>query len=247
MHIERVITPSLRAWRMLSCASMLAVSGAIFAAPPQGTTTLVFELSRGGLQLAEMTDVLQADAGSYQFASNAKGVGVVALLARGQSLRRESRGAIGAEGLVPRSFTEQRGDKYKVSAEFDWPAREVMLTDALGEISREPVVPRAQDRLSMIYQLAFSRDRPPAEFSVQVADGRHLSDYTFRLVGTENVATGIGEVKALHYAKVLSGNDTAFDFWLGIEHRLLPVRVSYADKDGTRFEQSLRSIQPARL
>ncbi|MEO8137306.1 MAG: DUF3108 domain-containing protein [Betaproteobacteria bacterium] len=248
MHIERAIAPFTRMWRMPFLAALLAVSGATSGSPPHGTTTLVYDLSRSGFALAEMTDTLHTDALSYQLVSNAQGVGLVALLARGQTLRRESRGAIGAEGLVPRSFIEQRGANYRLSAEFDWPAREVVLTNAQGEVSREPLAAKAQDRLSMAYQIAFLRNRPPpTEFSVQVADGRFLSDYTLRLVGTETIATGFGEVKALHYTKVLSGNDTAFDLWLGIEHQLLPVRVSYADKDGARFEQSLRSIQPARL
>ena len=83
--------------------------------------------------------------------------------------------------------------------------------------------------------------------SIQVADGRRLSTYAFRLVGTETVSTGMGDIKALHYTKVVSGNDTAFDLWLGIDQQLLPVRVSYADKDGARYEQSLRSVRTAGL
>jgi hypothetical protein len=44
----------------------------------------------------------------------------------------------------------------------------------------------------------------------------------------------------------LSGDDTAFDIWLGLEHQLLPIRVTYADKGGARFEQYLRAINPAK-
>ena len=97
----------------------------------------------------------------------------------------------------------------------------------------------------MPYQVAFVHGAAPAEFSMQVADGKRLSAYTFRLVGTETVTTGLGETKALHYTKVVSGNDGAFDFWLGVDQQLLPVRVSYADKDGARYEQSLRSLRTA--
>jgi len=247
------MTPDRRT-RTLSRARLFALSalllsgaGMAAATPPAGTTTLVYEFSRSGLALAEMTDTLRVSPGAYELVSNAKGVGIVALLARGQSIRRESRGGIGEAGLAPRSFTEQRGDNYKLSADFDWRAREVVLTNAQGERSKEPLAGAAQDRLSFPYQLAFAPGAPPAEFSVQVADGRHLTAYAFRLVGTETVTTGLGEIKALHYTKVLSGNDTAFDLWLGLEQQLLPVRVSYADKDGARFEQSLRAFHAARL
>lgn len=247
MNADLTTTKTLRACRLTLCAATLALAGMAFAAPPTGTTTLVYEFSRSGLALAEMTDTLRVRAGEYELVSNAQGVGIVALLARGQSIRRESRGAIGNGGLLPRSFFEQRGSSYRLSAEFDWQSREVVLTNAQGERSREPLVASAQDRLSFPYQLAFAPGAPPAEFSVQVADGRHLTAYAFRLVGTETIATGLGEIKALHYTKVLSGDDTAFDLWLGIEQQLLPVRVSYADKDGARFEQSLRAFHPARL
>jgi hypothetical protein len=225
----------------------LAIAGMACAAPPSGTTTLVYEFSRGSLMLAEMTDTLRVRPGEYDLVSSARGGGILAVLTLGQSIRRESRGAIGADGLLPRSFVEQRGSSYRLSAEFDWQSREVVLTNAQGERSREPLAANAQDRLSFPYHLAFAPGAPPAEFSVQIADGRHLSAYAFRLVGTETIATGLGEVKALHYTKVLSGGDTAFDLWLGIEQQLFPVRVSYADKDGARFEQSLRAFHSARL
>jgi Protein of unknown function (DUF3108) len=247
MNTEIRLTKTKHTWLFTLCAAMLSNAGMASAMPPTGTTTLVYEFSRSGLALAEMTDTLRVNADEYELVSNAKGIGIVALLAGGQSLRRESRGAIGADGLLPRSFVEQRGSSYRLSAEFDWQAHEVVLTNAQGERSREQLVASTQDRLSFPYQLAFAPGAPPAEFSVQVADGRHLTAYAFRLVGTETITTGLGEVKALHYTKVLSGNDTAFDLWLGIEQQLLPVRVRYADKDGARFEQSLRTFHTARL
>jgi hypothetical protein len=120
------------------------------------------------------------------------------------------------------------------------------MTNAQGERSREQVPPTAQDRLSFPYLIAFVRGAPPPAFTVSVADGRHVTQYAFRLVGTETVATGMGELKALHYTKILSGDDTAFDIWLGLEHQLLPIRVTYADKGGARFEQYLRAINPAK-
>lgn len=228
-------------------AAMSAASAASFAtvAPPAGTTTLVYDFSRSGMSLAEMTDTLQVRGREYQLSSVAHGVGLVALLARGQTLKRESRGAITAAGLQPQVFSEERGNSYRLNAEFDWQGRQVTMTDAKGERSQEAVSDGAQDRMSMPYHVAFIHGAPPAELTIQVADGRRLSAYSFRLVGPETVTTGMGEVKALHYTKVVSGNDTTFDLWLGVEQQLLPVRVSYADKDGARYEQSLRSLRTA--
>src|SRR5258706_3121212 len=182
MKIQRLTTnPHV----LCAFCALLACAGLASAQPPAGTTTLIYEFSRSGFQLAEMTDTLRVTGGEYELTSSAQGVGVVALLARGQSLRRESRGVIGADGLAPRTFTEQRADNYKLTADFNWPAREVVLTNAQGEVSREQLAPRTQDRLSFPYQVAFVRGKPPAEFSVAVADGRHVTQYAFRLVGTE--------------------------------------------------------------
>jgi hypothetical protein len=183
---------------------------------------------------------------AYELTSHATGVGIVALLARGQSLHRESRGTIGSTGLAPHSFLEQRGDNYRLTADFDWSAREVVMVNAQGERSREAVNAMTQDRLSFPYLVAFMHGAPPPQFKVAVVDGRHVTDYSFRLVGTESVATGFGEQKALHYTKVLSGDDTPFDIWLGLEQQLLPIRLTYADKSGGQFEQYLRTINPAR-
>ena len=239
---------TLRALLTITVALALAhMPAAGRAAPPAGTTTLVYDFSRSGLSLAEMTDTLHVRAHEYELSSSAQAIGIAALLARGQTLKRESRGAIGPGGLTPKTFSEERGANYRLTAEFDWDKRQIVLIDAKGERLQESLPERTQDRLSMPYQLAFAPGSPPAELTIHVADGRRLSAYAFRLVGTETVTTGLGDIKALHYTKVLAGSDTAFDFWLGIDQHLLPVRVSYADKDGARYEQSLRRLNVARF
>ena len=242
-HIRHIGAASVIA-AVVAAVVTIGTAGPALSAPT-GTTTLVYDFSRSGMSIAEMTDTLEVRGRDYHLSSVAQGVGIVALLARGQTIKRDSRGTIGAKGLQPKTFTEERGSNYKLTAEFNWPSRQVALTDAKGERSEEPLTEGTQDRMSMPYQVAFVHGAPPAEWSIQVTDGKRLTAYAFRLVGTENVTTGLGEIKALHYTKVVSGNDSAFDLWLGVDQQLLPVRVSYADKDGARYEQSLRSLRTA--
>ena len=73
--------------------------------------TLVYEFSRSGFTLAEMTDTLKVRGSEYELDSNAQGVGVVAMLARGQTIRRESRGAIGEDHVIADLFELVRGEK----------------------------------------------------------------------------------------------------------------------------------------
>ena len=72
-------------------------------AAPAGTTTLIYDFSRSGLSLAEMTDTLEVRGREYHLSSVAQGVGIVALLARGQTIKRDSRGTIVPAGLQPRT------------------------------------------------------------------------------------------------------------------------------------------------
>ena len=238
----------MRAWRTAFCAAALAIAGIAYAVPPSGTTTLVYDFSRSGFALAEMTDTLRVHAGEYELVSNAQGVGYcrapgARTVAPSRKPGRDRRRRVAAAQLC-------RTARFQLSAE-----RGIRLAGPRGRADQCPgralpgtrcrQAPRTGYRLPINLPLRQACRRPnSASRSPTVG---FLSTYAFRLVGTETVATGLGEVKALHYTKVLSGDDTAFDFWLGIEQQLLPVRVSYADKSGARFEQSLRAFHSARL
>ena len=69
-----------------------------------------------------MTDTLRVTGGEYELTSSAQGVGVVAIARRaGNRYAAKAAARSAPEGLAPRSFTEQRGDNYKLSADFNWP------------------------------------------------------------------------------------------------------------------------------
>jgi hypothetical protein len=98
------------------------------------------------------------------------------------------------------------------------------------------------DPLSLAYNFAFV---PPKgkEYEVVRADGRGLSQFRFKVVGSEKLATPAGEVQTLHIAKVPEGpDDRATDIWFAAERDYLPVRALIVDKDGTRADQILSRI-----
>ena len=43
----------------------------------------------------------------------------------------------------------------------------------------------------------------------------------------ERRLVGLGDIKALHHTKLQVGNDTAFDFWLGIDQHYMPVKLRF--------------------
>src|SRR5690242_17841909 len=89
---------------------------------PARRVTVEYEMSRNGIVMAELKETLDHDGSKYRIASEGKGRGVFALLARG-SISRTSEGTIVADGLRPAEYRDRRGDNNEVSAKFDWSGR----------------------------------------------------------------------------------------------------------------------------
>ncbi|MGH8675128.1 MAG: hypothetical protein ACREVG_12550, partial [Burkholderiales bacterium] len=101
------------------------------AAPPQ-RVEIVYEVTRGGTLIAEVTERLEHDRRQYRLEESWKGKGVLAL--RGEA-KRVSRGAVAADGLRPAEFEDRRPGRDPKRVAFD-PAEGV------------PALQR-QDRLSL--------------------------------------------------------------------------------------------------
>jgi len=183
-------------------------------------------------------ETLEHDSGTYSIVSELKGRGILALL---PTLRRTSRGRITARGLRPDEFRDQRGPGWVASVKFDWDAQS-LTQERKGKSETLRLPANAQDPLSLAYGFAFS---PPAakQFDVVRADGRGLTPFHFKVVGTEKLKLRPGEMLTLHVEKVRDGpRDKSTDIWFASEHDFLPVRVLIVDSDGTRADQILTQI-----
>jgi len=157
-------------------------------------------------------------------------------------LKRTSRGRITPQGLRPDEFRDQRGERFVLTARFNWAARSVTQDKNGKDPETLPMPATAQDPLSLAYTFAFF---PPTGkvFEVMRADGRWLTPFRFTVVGTEELKTPAGELQTLHISKERDGpGDKATDIWFASEHSYLPVRVLVVDKDGTRVDQVLTRI-----
>ena len=230
---------------MSSLASTLRRAGlaAIFVAggaqaAPSEHVKLTYEMSRNGIVLGSVTETLEHDGRTYSITSEMRGNGILALFG---PLKRTSRGHITALGLRPDEYRDQRGSSWAVSAKFDWDARSV-TQERDGKSERLPMQGIAQDPLSLAYDFAFV---PPKgkEYDVIRADGRGLTPFRFAVVGSEKLATPVGEMQTLHITKVRDGpEDKSTDIWFAAERDFLPVRVLVVDKDGTRADQVVTRI-----
>jgi uncharacterized protein DUF3108 len=216
----------------------LALWAAMAQAAPPERVTLTYELKRNGTVHVDVSETLEHDGRTYEITSEGRGRGILALFG---VLKRTSRGHITPQGLRPDEFRDQRPGGWVVSAKFDWDARSV-TQEKNGKSETLKMPPDARDPLSLAYSFAFV---PPKgkEYDVTRADGRGLTPFRFTVVGTETLATPVGEMQTLHIAKLRDGpDDKATDIWFAAERDFLPVRVLVVDSDGTRSDQMVTRI-----
>lgn len=202
----------------LACAAALAIGFSAHAAPPQ-RVEIAYEVAHNGTAVAEVTGRLEHDGRHYRLEESWKGKGVYAL--RGDA-RRESRGAVAADGLHPAEFEDRRPGREPRRVAFDTG----MAASAL----------RQQDRLSFIWNFAFAP--PRTESVVNVADGKRVITYVYRPVGRERIRVPAGEFEALKLVKKKEHpEDRGAELWLAADRSYLPVRIRVTEKDGTRLDQ----------
>jgi hypothetical protein len=212
---------------------------ALGAAPPH-RVQMDFSVNAGTVHLGEGRDVLVHDGAQYSVISESKTVGLAAFFYK-MNVRREARGLITKHGLLPRHFEEDRSRKSKRSADFDWDAKQIKLTDG-AESETLPLQENTFDQTSFAYAFAF---RPPGDeiLPVHLTDGRRISDYKYQIVGNEKLKTPLGDLQTIHFRKVLEGDDKrGFEVWLAVEHYYLPVQIRFIEKDGTVLDSTVTAI-----
>lgn len=240
------LRPAILSLWVVAVALLLATGAPRAAAELPERMNLVYSLSRGTLEIARVEETYERSGRNYRLLSEARAVGVAALLARGQGWRRESRGTVSEAGLRPDVFTDQRGNNPVLRARFDWQVNQVRFDrpgangspdQAAGE--PESVSGYATDRLSFPYALAQRAALPPGEWEVAMTDGRRLSRYRFAVAGRETVQTPAGTFDALRISRVREKDDSATDVWLAVDRGMIPVRILVTEPDGSTFDQVL--------
>ncbi|MGH8703817.1 MAG: DUF3108 domain-containing protein [Burkholderiales bacterium] len=224
-----------RGWNRLAApaSALLALWPALAGAAPPQRVEVAYEIARAGSVIAEVSDRLEHDGKSYRLSETWKGRGVYAL--RGEA-KRSSRGSIGADGLRPLEFEDQRSGRDTARARFDWGAKTLTLQHK-GAAETRPLAAGTHDRLSFLYGFAFN---PPGAQPVAytVADGKGVTAYIYQAAGRERLKTQAGEFDALKLIRRKDGaQDRGTEIWLAVDRHYLPVRIVVTEKDGTRLDQ----------
>lgn len=146
------------------------------------------------------------------------------------ALNQQSIGSVGALGLRPDIFSEVKvtsNGKQTLSAEFDWQNKRLSFSSGNSTALPE----QTQDILSFLYQFSqMPLDR--ATLPMRVSNGRKLESYQLEVGAEEEIVTRLGKLRTLHLTKIHAPAEEGLEIWLGLEYRLLPVKIRQIDRDG---------------
>jgi hypothetical protein len=145
-------------------------------------------------------------------------------------MNQQSSGTISAQGLRPDEFSEVKitsDGKQTSSAKFDWQNNQVAFSNG-----NESALPgQTQDILSFLYQ--FSQVQlEQSTLPMHVSNGRKLESYQFEVGAEEEIQTRLGKLRTLHLVKIHAPGEEGLEIWLGLEYRLLPVKIRQIDRKG---------------
>lgn len=151
-------------------------------------------------------------------------------------------GTVVSGGLVPTKFTQQGGRRPPIAVDFDWPGRQVVFSQT-G--TQAPIQPQMQDRLSLLFQLAWRQRSAPdaATIEIPVASQRSTATYVFADREDAALVLPAGRFDTVRFARHRKGAGDLLEVWLAPALCGLPVRLRFTDDRGTVIEQQLRAIR----
>ena len=164
----------------------------------------------------------------------------------GQTRVQTSQGSITAEGLAPLRFS----DKYRseVAAHFN---REQGKVSFSANTPDAPLLTGAQDRLSVLLQLAALVAGDPAQFTnattltLQVVGARDSDTWLFTVGEEETLALPGGEQRTLKLVRNPRREfDQKVELWLAKNWAYLPVRIKITEANGDFYDQKWLSTAP---
>lgn len=210
--------------------------------PPSADLSYNLKVKQSGLSL-NGTATVQWRAGDGKYSINTESRAAIF----GKVVENRSEGAIDDYGLAPASFYEKRMRKEPYTTSFKRDAKAIAFTES--DVTY-PILGGEQDRSSAQWQLAaLGRAAPDkfktgSEWHLFVAGRRDAEQWSFKVVGTENVQTGSGDVSAVHLVKAPppDAKGQQVDLWLAPSMDWYPVRVRFNDNDGDFVDQTLEKV-----
>lgn len=158
-----------------------------------------------------------------------------------------STGRIGPSGIEPERYSESR--KGEVAAHFVRDQGQILFSNNAPSV---PLLPGAQDRLSVVMQLggllAGNPGRYPggSQITVQTAGTREAGTWVFNIENEEKVTVQAGEYAVRKLTRSPRKDfDVKLEVWLAPSLGYLPVRIKQTQPNGDFADMELRESLPA--
>lgn len=198
--------------------------------PKRAQLTFSVYQGEGGLKLGEAVHRLDIEEGQYTLKAVTQTTGLASIF-KSYMLIQTSEGQANAQGLLPHKFAEenkQSKGSQSLSAEFDWEARKLRFSHG-GETA---LPEQAQDILSFLYQLSQLPMSNQEVVPIRISNGKKLEYYELEIGAEEELSTSLGKLRALPLRKLHAKGEEGLEIWLGLEYRLLPIKVRQIDRAG---------------
>jgi Protein of unknown function (DUF3108) len=160
-------------------------------------------------------------------------------------LSQTSAGNLGTDGLEPKRFSDKRIRRSEKAAHFQRDSGRITFS---ANQTVTPLLRGAQDRLSILMQLAAMAAGDPVQFAqsgnvpVQVVGTDDAESWMFVVEGEETIQVPAGESAALRVVRNPRKEfDARLEVWLAPSLGYLPARIRQTESNGNVFELQLRS------
>ena len=204
----------------------------IKSAPPlPKRAQLIFTAYKGtDFPVGEARHSLEIGAGgSYMLKVGMSTTGLASFF-KSFELNQQSSGMVTVQGLRPGNFSETKNTskgKETLEAKFAWEEKSLIFSN--GGYARLPE--HAQDIISFMYQLS-QLPLDEGTIPLYISNGKKLERYELAVGEEELIQTVIGRLRALPLRKIHTQGEEGLDIWLGVEYRLLPVKIRQTDRNG---------------
>lgn len=145
-------------------------------------------------------------------------------------LNQQSSGTLTTQGVRPNQFSETKNTakgKEELEARFAWEEKSLSFSNG----NQMPLPEQAQDIISFLYQLS----QLPLDSGViplYISNGKKLERYELAVGEEDDIQTRLGKLRAIPLRKIHGKGEEGLDIWLGLEYRLLPVKIRQINRAG---------------
>ena len=212
--------------------------------PPPATITLdVARTDKDGAEWSgEAVLAWQMNDDTYKIQVEA---GIRVVFTRVNLVVLHSEGAVAATGFAPIKMTEKRRGRSLTATHFNW--GENKLTFSASQAAY-PLLPGAQDKASIPLQLsAIARGdakQLSGDIDIFVGEDRDASVYRFKVVGQEEIDTGLGKLQTWRLTRPPQPGSykSTLDIWLAPQHGWYPVRIRNTEANRAVTTQTVNNI-----